>query len=427
MSYSISERHFKYTLYVIFFIVFIIVINRSIVEFPDSEGYLTMSIIRSPIYPIFLASLKTIFSNNFYLATIIFQTFFCLFSINFLIKNIHSTMQISSFWYILLTIILLVPCVYNHNIVNRFLSEALAYPLYLLVVSYYILSFFKENIRYLLYAFPLLFLLILTRSQFFFLIPIAIFILLWINFKKKSFKKYIWLYILFFVFPILTSTIDKLYHGIKHNYFVNTPWTGLHLITPAFYVADKEDVSIYKSEKEKHFFNAIFDILERKKLNINYLDSSVYDETEYYLTNFTQIANHTIYDDGKDLLGNNLSENEKFIKLDEITKKMAFPLIIDNFTLWLKLYIKNFINAFENSRYALLYFIILFFGLFQLKRMSTNKVKFIIIGSLFTILNVAIVAIGMETIKRFTFYNDWIFFLIIFVFLDTFIENKKTI
>lgn len=59
--------------------------------------------------------------------------------------------------------------------------------------------------------------------------------------------------------------------------------------------------------------------------------------------------------------------------------------------------------------------------------MSTNKVKFIIIGSLFTILNVAIVAIGMETIKRFTFYNDWIFFLIIFVFLDTFIENKKTI
>ena len=58
---------------------------------------------------------------------------------------------------------------------------------------------------------------------------------------------------------------------IVHNKFINTPLTGLHLITPAFYVADAEDFSIYDSEKEQAYFKSVFEQLKTKNLNINNL------------------------------------------------------------------------------------------------------------------------------------------------------------
>src|SRR5690606_1759628 len=92
--------------------------------------------------------------------------------------------------------------------------------------------------------------------------------------------------------------------------------------------------------------------------------------------NFTEIANATIYDSGKNLVGQDLNEDQKYIALDQLTKKMALPLVIDNFGLWAKLYIKNFINAFANAKNALVYVLLLIFGLVGLfkKRFDTYKV-----------------------------------------------------
>ena len=105
---------------------------------------------------------------------------------------------------------------------------------------------------------------------------------------------------------------------------------------------------------------------------------------------------------------------------------MTPPLILNNWKLWIKLYIKNFLNAFNNTKYALLIFIILFFSLIKLKKKPSKEIKFIFLGSLFLISNVLIIAIGMHTVKRFTFYNDWLIFLIIFILLNTLTKYKAT-
>ena len=239
LNYYISKKHYKYILYSLFLLVFIIVIKRPIESFPDSEGYLTMSIIRSPIYPIFLYVLKVIFNNLFEVATIFFQILFNIFSIHYLVRNLKKNIKINSIWYLLLTVILLFPCVYNLNISNRFLSESISYSLYLIVISNFITAFLKEQNRYILYSVPLLIILILTRSQFLFLVPIGVLIILWTSIKENKLKKNSWLLIAFICIPIITTLTDKTYHSIVHDHFVSTPWTGsvsyTHLTLPTIY------------------------------------------------------------------------------------------------------------------------------------------------------------------------------------------------
>lgn len=383
-----------------------------------------MGINRSPVYPIFLNFLKSIFVNNFDIWVILFQILLIIFSIDYLVKKIKNFLLLNPFLLILLIIVLISPCIYSLNIANRFLSEAIAYPLYLLIVSHFLSAYIKDNTKHLLYAFPILFILILTRNQFIFLIPIALLIVLLISFKNKTHKKNWWFYALFILTPLLTNITDKFYHNYKHDYFGVTPWTGVHISSSAFFVSDKQDSSIFINEKEKDFFNSIFEVLEQKKLNINYIDEDNQDETAYFLKHFNHITNFTLSDQGKNMMGDSLSENEKYVALDILTKKMAPKLIKDNFSFWLKVYLKNFINAFGNIKYTFIYFIILIFCLIHLKNSNTNKVKFFFLGILLTLSNVAIICIGSETIPRLTFYNDWILFLIIFILLELLINSK---
>jgi hypothetical protein len=259
------------------------------------------------------------------------------------------------------------------------------------------------------------------------MVPIGILILFWISIKQKSFKKNIWIFIAFFIFQVFTSMADKGYHQIKHGHFVNTPWTGICLITPAFYVADESDFQLFKSIKEQQFFSMIYDKLYVTNLNINNINQgSENDETSYYIINFSKIANKTIYNSGIEFFSDDLSENQKIIALDKLTKKMTLPLILNNFRLWFKVYIKNSINAFGNARYVLIYLIILIFGLVGLIQKEFNTYKVITLLTLLTLSNVALVALGMHTIKRFTFYNDWVLFFIIFILMASIFKHKKS-
>lgn len=426
INYQMFEKRFKFILLCILFVVFVIAISKPIEFFRDSDGYLNMDIYRSAGYPIFLRVLKMVSGSQFAWITTFVQSSIGLVAIYIFVTRLKRLLSLNPLFYLLLAIILAVPYIHIQNLANVYLSEALTYPLYLLVTIYFLECFLTNNVKNLWMSLPILFILILTRSQFLFFIPVGILMIIWFSVKDKSLKKYLLISGALIILPILTSLADKFYHQLKHDAFVNTPWTGIHLITPAFYVADEEDFKVYESKDEQQFFKWIFAKLYHRNLNINNLnEEGTYDPTAYYSVHFSEIANETIYDSGKELVGTNLSENEKFIALDQLTKKMTLPLVMDNFGSWLKLYIKNAINAFGSSKYALLYFLLLIFGIVALIKKGNDTFKVITLISVLTFANVALVAIGMHTIKRFTFYNDWVLFLIVFILLDGFIKYKK--
>lgn len=425
LNFKMTDNQFRYSLWLFYLIVFIVVVNSPISHFNDSDGYLNMDLNRSAGYPVFLWILRNIFGSLTDIATVIIQVLIGISCMYFFITRLEQIVKLQKLWYLLLAVIIASPYFYSITIANAYLSEALTYPLYLVVVVLFLESLLTKNIRKLWFSLPILMVLIITRSQFLFMVPVAILMLCWLYFEQKNIKKHLWIGIAFLILPFVTSLVDKTYHQLTHGYFVNTPWTGIHLITPAFYVADESDYQLYDSKDEQLFFKWIYAKLYSKNLNVNNLnDDGKFDETGFYINHFTEIANATIYDSGKNLVGKDLNEDQKYITLDQLTKKMALPLVLDNFGLWTKLYLKNFINAFANAKYALIYVLLLIFGLVGLfkKRMDTYKVITLLI--LLTFGNVALVSIGMHTIKRFIFYNDWVLFFVIFILMNAYLKHK---
>lgn len=427
-NYRMTEKWFKFILISILAFVFLFVLTQPIEFWNDSEGYLNMDIYRSAGYPIFLWLLKQISGSHLDFATIAFQITIGVCVIYVFITRLKRLLNIHPIWLLFLTMIVASPYVYNHRLANNYLSEALTYSLYLLVTLFFLEGLILKSVRSLWISIPILAILLMFRSQFLFMVPVALLIILWLALRHKDKKNYVSIGLAFIVLPLLTSLLDKTFHYLKHGYFVNTPWTGIPLITPAFYVSDEQDYQLYESEFEQQFFKSIHSQLIKRNLNIHHLkEDGINDETTFYILHFSKISNETLFDYGKTLLGKEMSESQKFIALDALTKEMVLPLVLDNFGLWCKLYIKNIVNAFGTSKYMLLYVILLLFGLVGMIKKDMDGYKVISLLSILTFGNIALVALGMHTIKRFTFYNDWVVFLIVFILLDTYMKQKKSL
>ncbi|OMP30228.1 hypothetical protein BKM32_12660 [Mangrovimonas sp. DI 80] len=420
VSGKLTEKTYYYSIFLIFAVGFLIVNYKPIEIVNDSLEYLNISINRSAGYPIFLHIIKTIFGSYFDPATKAIQYLLGVSGIYFFISTLKKHLNLDCIWLILLTFVLIIPYLYNQTLANVFLSEALSYPLYLTTTALFLNATISNRFKPLIISLPFLFLLIQTRSQFLFLVPIAIGILIWMFIVQKKLNNS-WLLILFFIFPLLTSLGDKTYHKLVHGYFVNTPWTGIHLMTPAFFVSDAEDFSIYKSKDEQEFYKKTFSELAKKNLNIHSFQASSNkkDEVVVYTENYSEIANSTILPIGTDHVDQELSNEKKLISVDRMTKRMSIPLIINNFRPWLKLYIKNLTQAFGNAKYTLLLIIIMLFSFIKVLKTNIVEYRVIFIISMLSLLNVVLVSIGMHTLKRFTFYNDWVFFLIIFSLINS--------
>lgn len=422
MSLKLSPKASLLSIIAPYIIAFLVVIVKPIEIVNDSEGYLNMVITRSAGYPLFLYGIKLCFGAFFNTATIILQYGLGVCSIYFFIKTLKTCFNLHAIWLFLLNIILLAPYFYNHHLANVFLSEALSYPIYLIVVGLMLRSLTQKDVTFILYAIPLLLLLIQTRSQFLFLIPIIIGIILW-----NHLLKYKGLLFLLIIFPFLCGFADKLYHKVAHDEFVSTPWTGIHLLTPAMYVSDASDYNIYNSQKAKALFKNSYKDLAKKHLNIHELNPNLHHENDLsiYVKEYSEIANFTILPNGLALADSLATHSKKLIEVDVLTKQMSIPLIINNFKAWLSLYIKNFIHAFGNAKYTLLLVIIL--GFSCIKAYQTNEIKYVTISCivLLSLSNVALVAIGMHTLKRFTFYNDWVWFLIFILLIHSGNKTSK--
>ncbi|GLB52965.1 hypothetical protein NBRC110019_20050 [Neptunitalea chrysea] len=421
----VADKSFHLWAFLVFIVVGAVSLSKPMQLAPDSSGYINMEIIRSPTYPMFLQLLQSLFGKGYLTATLILQNLINFWAVYYLVRSLRKTIPMNGIWYALLLVILLVPCVYTVNIVNMVLSGALAYPLYLVVVGLYIKAFIKERITYLLYAMPWLFVLILTRSQFLFLVVAGFLLGLFTIYNSKNYRKGMLVLGLFLLLPILTSQADKLYHKVVHGAYVNTPWTGIHLLTPAMFVANSSNADAFDDSVERAFFKKMIARLEAKKLTLNTLELGN-NETDitFYVDNYTQIANHTLYDEGKELLGANLTEDEKYMQLDALTKDMVPTLVLLNFKKWAAINLKNFIYGFDSARYALVFFILLIFSGIKLSTGTANEVvKFIFLGVLLTFLNVGLVATGIHTIRRFMFYNDWVLYAMLFMLLDRFIKQ----
>ncbi|MEM6687538.1 MAG: hypothetical protein AAF617_17305, partial [Bacteroidota bacterium] len=374
---------------ILFLITIVWVLRQPAVAFPDSSGYLEMHIIRTPGYPLFLQFIQAIFGSAYEFGTVFIQILFGCFSVYYFIYTLRSYNLINEFFSVCFAVVLLLPFVTGLKIANNLLTESISYSLYLIIVAKFLSFFLSKQLKQLYYSLPILVVLLITRYQFIYLIPIGLGMICWVSYWQKSFKKHAVAIIVLITLPLMTSLIDRTYHKIVHGHFVSTPWTGMNIITAAFFVSDAGDEALFDDATEKEFFQKTHHDLVAQQMNISNFDTTVHKTpTQFYIGRFADITVGPILQNGMAVLDGSLTKNERFIALDAMTTKMSKPLILDNFSQWFRIYMQNAIHGFGGLLNVVLYVLIACISWITLWKRNLTTYKVLGIISLLLIANI---------------------------------------
>lgn len=403
----------------IYIIVGVLVIKRGIIYFPDSYTFLDMAFNHSPFYCVFLKIITTIFGDYFEIPLIIVQYSVIIFGINYFLKTLNNIFKIHKLGLIIIQLICLAPCVYVHNLGSAVLSEALTYPIFLVIFSLTLKLFVNENLNYIYKISILLVVLILTRGQFLALVPALILIVGYIIFKTKSIKKQYYFILILCAIPLLTSFSERLYNKIVFGYFVNNAMNYVHLIASPIYIANESDVDLFSSEEEITYFNIVYSSLREAELTRNQNLNLKIGDYKFYENNFSKICNRRIYELGLNFYeSKGLNFVESNIALNKLCSKMIVPLIKQNFKVWTFLFTKNLINSFDSSKQILFFFILLCYSVINLIKSNKTLYKFIVLATLFMFANNTLIALVVHSINRYVFYFDWVIFVTFIILLN---------
>ena len=417
----------KYNLFSILFIATTLcfVFKTGAIYSPDSIGYINMDIYRSSGYPLFISLHKLIF-GAFFINFLLFSQFALnIYSIFFVTKNISNCLSLSKLNSYFLLLLFSIPFFYETKVINSVLSEAVAYPLFLLIVGTILAFITFKNFKNIYFSFLLLLILIQVRGQFLFLVPVLIIAVLISKINNKYSKNH-WIAIAFAVsIPFFSAGTDIAFHKIAHNNATTTPWTGIQISALPFFVSKPNDYFIFESKLQREYFKYIYSNLEKKKILLSQVPEYPLSKIDFYFAHYVEIANNIIGNSGEEFFKNKYTPDELVVVNDKMATSMTVPLIKNNLGKWLKLYFQNIAKGIGSAKYLILNLLLLLFSLYKIIKENNLIAKYIFIGTLLIIGNITIVALAEPTTSRYCFYTNWILITIVMVlFQKTFF--KKT-
>ena len=410
----------------IYALLSIFVLSKGALYFRDSYGFLEMNFHQSVGYNSVLKIITAIFNDNFEIPLVFIQLLMLILASQHIINTIKSIFNPNYVWLLLFQIIILSPALYSHFVANAVLSEGLAYPLFLFFVSLLLRAFIMEIKKYYYFALFVLFFLILVRGQFI-AMTLVVLILVGVDvFRSRFNKENLTLIVVVVLLPFVSELVEKSFNKIVYNHFKSTPFDNVSIITAAYFVSDADDYSIFENEEEQQFFKNVYRVLDSLNLTKEKVKFD-YRMYEVFHRNYSYICNYSIHDKGMLYYeAKGLNKNEQLLAVNEISGRMLFPLIKDNFKPWLKLYIDNLKNAFGSFKQLLLYLVLLIASCILLIKKKNIILQFIFATMLMVFANKMIIPIAVHSIKRYMFYTDWII-ITIFILLLNEIFTKNTI
>ena len=225
---------------------------------------------------------------------------------------------------------------------------------------------------------------------------------------------------------ISSNLVDRTYHYFQHGKFIQTPFTGLQLVTDALYVSNRSDAKLFNNKLEKEAFTAIIDSIERKGLTLKSLKNekpSVGPSEVIY--HYTHSYNDICHRNAKVILSSYLSSSEginHWKEIDEISMKMARKIILNNPIDFFKLYVYDILRNGFYTNGILIFFIISF--LYSVHRIlwirNDHVLIFLVLSSMCLVFNFLLVALVEPILNRYSFYTSILYFTGIFIIINQF-------
>lgn len=418
------ENRLLLLIFVAFFFFFIV---QSPIYSPDTYSYLRADITRFPGYIFYLRGLQALFGSGFDVVALAGHLAMGCIAIVILFKNISQLFKLSWIAKGLLLAVLTFPYFKPIEVAVNLTSEGLAYPLYLMLLSFSIDFLFRGASKKIFHISIVYLILVLTRGQFIIVAPIIGFVFA-LKVKKRIFTPKTFLLVaLLFLLPVLSSVADKTYRSIFYGYFKTTPYSYVNVVALPLYISEAKDTK----EFEDRDIKVIYDHSHQKLDSLNLLSTKVKGSyKEKYLRfhyNFPEICNQNIHDFGlKYYLSQGVPPYENAFAIEAACKAMTPKLINAHFTEFVAIYYTSIVHGFKSV--FILFFVIALsiLSLVRVLRGFGVNSGFVLLATLLMISNAMIVGIASHSIMRYLFYNYFLGLLILIILLKKFIPRHES-
>ncbi|MEC3906886.1 hypothetical protein VOI54_07635 [Tamlana sp. 2201CG12-4] len=414
---------------VVYVLVGFFVLLKETVYYPDSYAFLKMSFNRSPLYSSFLKVMTTIFGDSFELPTKIIQYGLLVLAVYSFLRFIERCYSLNRFGMIMLQLVLLSPCLYFYYVSSTLLSEALAYPLVILIVVNSIKMVVSGNLKLVFKLLSLLFICILVRGQFIAFLPVIALLVLYIVLKTRiGLEKVVLPLVCILILPLLTGQVERGYNKLVHRNYVSNSMNYVHFISSMFYLADESDFEAFESKEAREYFVIVHKSLTKAGLTKKESErAKVYDYYDVFVTSFSRICNRRVHELGlKYFEEKGLNYYDQNIELNKLCANMLFPLWKRNFKKWIGFYFRGLKVSFGSFKQMLLFLLLLISGLMGAAKSKVNNDLFslVAVSTLFMFANNTLITLVVHPIKRYVFYFDWVIFAIIILLLNEVLKKQ---
>ncbi|OGT32457.1 MAG: hypothetical protein A3C44_03395 [Gammaproteobacteria bacterium RIFCSPHIGHO2_02_FULL_39_13] len=404
----------------IFFLIMAFLCTHSPYLGNNAKTYIDFSIIRQPLYPIFIGLFHWAGKYQFYFVmwTQSIITFIALlYGRNWLKKNL----QLSDWSLIPVILLVLITISFHYQMISIDDPEGLSFPFFIFAFFNTIECFQEKSIKKIVCLSIWVSVLILLRTQFYFFYGIYIALVFWYFWKKKPISCVVKVALIFIVSIGLTNLADRSYHYIVNGVFINEPFSGLVTVIQPLYLANSDAENYFENAEERAVVRSILHKINTDQLNqdvsnlkLNKIQYFEYAQEEYERS-YLPIQTFT----SKILTGNSLEEisridTDSFIKMNNMTLTIAKKLFLHNIELNISFYGFKIIAAFGGIPYFLFLCLLFFIAVLSILQ---NRNKEITVGAMFVFLvllisffNAMIVAVAEPNCTRYYCYTQFLFY-----------------
>ena len=398
---------------ILFGVFMLIVYSSDPILKPDSQRYISKSLMDPPFFSNIIALMLSLFGTL--KSVIILQTLVMGFSIIYFSRTIAVIFDLDILAKAIVSLSLFLPIL---KFYNYLLPETFGYAFSLLFVSFVIKLIYKFNIYNIFWSSVFIILLLLLRDQFLFLYPLVLFIYLGICIINKSKKTFISLTISFLSIVIISNSLTSINKYINPMNFVDQseiknygygPFYFMYI--DSIYISTKEDLSLFDNKNVQNTLAKIFEEMDNRKKLVKY-----YSGRGHFGESFSAIRDYS------EIPLRNLAYQEK-ISVHDLKKKISIKLISANFKKYVYLIFKKFYDS------TWLFIFVPFFmtlaaliGFFRYKSELTLLIIFI---SSFSLANHSVIYLFGRIQPRYFIYSDFLLLILIFILVNVFIQKKK--
>lgn len=409
--------------FIAFFLFFIV---QTPLYSPDTYSYLRADITRFPGYIIYLRVLRALFANSFDFVAVAGHLVMGFAASVVLFKNVSQLFKLQSVARILLFVVLVFPYFKPIEVALNLTSEGLAYPLYLVLISFAVDFLFRNKTKKII---PITFLyiaLVLTRGQFVIVGPILGFVYLLQQKKQVLTLKSMALLVFLFLLPLVSTFADKTYRYVFYGYFETTPYSYVNVVALPLYISEAKDTKFFDDKDTQVVYDHSHQTLDSLHLLSSKIKGSYEEKYLRFHYNFPKICNQNIHDFGlKYYLKQGVPPPENAFAIEQASKTMTPALIQAHFQEFIALYYTSIVHGFKSVFVLFFVLTLMFVSLFKAIKKFRPTNGFVLLATLLIVSNAMIVAIASHSIMRYLFYNYVLGLLILIILLKKFITRNE--